>query len=260
MTRRTYGRHGTDAWRKRHERRFHRFLPVPSPLTVVVFLRVPSTVERVVLVLMPDNPLDPAAQNPGEQHVASPGVVDVARMNGQVYSQLDPVAQMGNFAFVEGNKKGNDDCKRQDVFSEDELDDEAMRASNVYVSAPENRVLLNYGSSDVLERFEAQYRGGYLRGAKLKSVEELPPSWKRSVQRRAHQDKELDERKGDARTGEALLGQAIDSALDSLGIRSAERKQGVKEQISVYLGAYEKYVSKDRYEREGGSFPAPLPS
>jgi hypothetical protein len=81
-------------------------------------------------------------------------------------------------------------------------------------------------------------------------VEDLPHTWKRTIQRRAHRDKEQDERKGDARVGDALLGLAIDSALDAIGIHSSERKRAVKEHISIYLEAYDTYIPQQRYEQE----------
>jgi hypothetical protein len=260
MSTRMYGRHGPGAWKKWYERRYRQPPPPPSPRVVVVVLHVPPTIERVIVILMPDN--DTTGQEPGSGFSGAPGsalatanssrVVEAAEANGQMREKLDPLSQIGNVAYAKGNRQGTDDRGRQAILSVEELEDEAMRLSSDY-AATENEALLEYDVSVVIDHYETRYKDGYLRGAKVKSLEELPPTWKRAIQQKAHRDKDLDERKGDAQMGDVLLGAAIENALDSLGIRSREQKQRVKEYVGIYLEAYEIYTPQERFEQDRGN-------
>jgi len=198
------------------------------------------------------DPQDPAGSGVAPTTVSS-RIVDATGSNGHAREKLDPLKQVGNIAYIKGTRQGTTDRERQDILSAEELDDEAAKLSSEYADAP-NNAAVEYDAILVLEEFETHYKAGYFRGAKVKSAEELPPTWKRVIQRRAHRDRDLDERKGDARTGDPLLGLAIESALDAAGIRSKEQKQAVKEHISIYLEAYEQYIPQDRYEQERDSF------
>ncbi len=256
MSTHMYGRHGPGAWRKWHERRYEQ---PPSPRIAVVFLRVPPTIERVIVVLMSENEyiddLDPqTTAGSGVATTTVPShIVDARGANGSIREKLDPLRQVGSTAYIKGTRQGTIDRERQNILSAEELDDEAAKLSSEYADSPNNPAV-EYEAVLVLEEFETQYKAGYFRGSKVKSAEELPSTWKRVIQRRAHRERDQDERKGDARTGDPLLGLAIESALGAVGIHSKERKQVVKEHISIYLEAYEHYTPQDRHEQERDSF------
>jgi hypothetical protein len=262
MSTHSYGRHGPHAWRKWHARRFEQPL---SPRMAVVFLRLPRTIERLVLVLMPDdldNDFDPNATD-GNSQGSTIGSLPSGKTAGDAASdqqleKLNVIGQVGNFAFIQGRKKGIDDRERYDVLSQEELEDEAARLSIEYVSATENRELLVYDSRQITRLFERQYQEGYLEGAKLKSLEELPSRWKRMIQRQAHRDREQDERRGDALSDDPLLTRAIHYGLEDLGQRTADAKRRMVECVSVYLEAYRNYRLPGRYEQERGPFRSPL--
>jgi len=183
-------------------------------------------------------------------------VTSMARVStdDQRLEKLDPLAQVGNFAFIQGNKKGTSDRERHDICSQEELEDEARELSADYFASPEHEELLAYDSKPLLDLFETRYQEGYLRGARLKSVEELPSRWKRMIQRQAHRDREQDERKGDALADDPLLAQAIQCGLDDIGQRSNETKRRMVECVSTYLEAYRDYTPEGRYQQERSSF------
>jgi hypothetical protein len=260
MSTHPYGRHGPHAWRKWHARRFEQPL---SPRMAVVFLRLPSTVERLVLVLMQDDRNDDLDLQPppnGGMQAVTVRTSHMAGMPGdftddQQAEKFDLIRRrVSNLASVQGKNKGISDRERHDVLSQDELEDEAMKLSGEYVAAPENSELLAYDATELMELFERSYREGYLLGAKLKSLEELPSQWERKIQRQAHRDRELDERKGDVLADDPLMAQAIRCGLDDLGIHTEDRKRQMVKCVSIYLEAYRNYTPSVRYEQERSSF------
>src|SRR4051812_35618335 len=110
MSTHSYGRHGPNAWRKWHERRFEQPLP---PRVAFVILHLPPTIERVVVVFMSNptygNP-NPDFQNPTDGQ-------NTGTHNDLRPETLDPVGKMDRFAFHEGKKKGRSDHEMNDILS-----------------------------------------------------------------------------------------------------------------------------------------------
>jgi len=63
-----YGRHGPEAWRHRHKRKYikrHSVALIPvAPTNLFVRIVVPSTTERVVVIIMPENGIPEKATEP----------------------------------------------------------------------------------------------------------------------------------------------------------------------------------------------------
>jgi hypothetical protein len=255
MSRHVYGRHGPDAWRRWHERRFRR---APSHVAFV-FLRVPPTIERVVLILMSEQHEEHInLPSTGQMNVipgSLPQATDaIPAYNRQPSEPQDRVAVMSNDAHLQGMKQGQEDRKKHDICDQGELEDKAMRAAIDYLENPAHRHLMAYDSTKNTERFSERYQEGYLYGAKLQSLEDLPSPRTRMVQQQAHRDRERDESKGDALAEDPLLAQAIRYALELIGQRSPETKQRVVEDVSIYLEAYRSHIPERQAQPERSSF------
>jgi hypothetical protein len=250
MSTRTSGRHGRDAWRKWHDRRFQR---LPSAHTAFVVLHVPAAIERVVLILMLDNPqeqgLGPLNEPPQDNQA---GRYSPNHLNG--FSQ-----EAHSIAYPKGVSQGDKDHARYALLSLEELITEARNLAIDFLNTPENKTYLINNSPLVLQAFTKGYLEGYLYGARLENVEQLPSQIDRQIQYRAQKQKVKDEQSGNVLTGEKRTQQAIRDALEMIGVSAPDQQNGFIHHVSLFNATYESYISSERFEKEGDSFRSPRP-
>lgn len=254
MYRSAYGRHGPDAWKKKHQ---DRSTSSKHPLTVVVFLCVPATTERMVLVLNSEtdptsasifaNTLD-GTRSFSLSATPSPAPVHTSPLSLTPSQQLDPLDQVRSEAFSFGLDAGGKDRNAEREISLSDLEDSATRRFNIYIQANSN-LARAHDSAELYDAFSERYQMGYLKGSK-RQLQDFLPDWESTIHKQAYQDKARDEQTGDALDDDSLLVRALERAMDSIGIHTQERKQEVTKNMSVYLKAYRKYKPK------GGSFRA----
>ncbi|MGH2480287.1 MAG: hypothetical protein ACRDHW_11575, partial [Ktedonobacteraceae bacterium] len=217
--------------------------PPQPPNTIVVFLRVPSTIERVILIVSNEseqyNEYDGneiSSDDPSRNTLAH-GHLQAAR--GASASTIEQTSAPISHAFFEGLGAGRADRQRGYQISSDRLNDQAVESCTVYVHQ-DLHGMQNPDPQGFLSSYVQQFRAGYFQGAK-KQEKDLLDDDKDRIYQQAYWDKEHDMQRGDALIDDALLVRAIEQALQHIGIRSTEQKQAIISDVEAYVKAYQSY-------------------
>ncbi len=280
-----YGRHGPRAWLRLRQRRYSRpsVLPAPvAPPPTVVRVFVPASAERIIFIVMSNDPHPSGEwQAPETQVVVSgqqyPSTPDSPQITDQLTSQFvdgsaarrslpsaeETIKRLKQIAYLAGKKRANEEVEVGDpdnLPSQQQLQREANTfASRVLMDQLSQGTISVKGDIDTLIREVADIcLQTYYKEIEVFEIEgTIPDERTRDIRQVAWADKASHQAQNKSLSPEYVRYLGTARAMRDLGIDTELSLEDLDE-IHAYVDVYRKYYQEPvRESKEVGRLPRP---